>query len=213
MKRLTVHFLGWLLAVFALAASANEIQAGKHYAAIEPIQPAATPGKIEVVEYFSYACPHCRDFNPVVIAWKAKLPADVTFRRVPVTFARPAWARLARIHYALEATGDLARHDESVFRAVHDERVNFNTDQTVLDWAAAKGIDAKKFAAAYNAFSMSNLVSQGDKDSAAARISGVPAVTVDGRWLVLNTGAESYGDLLRITDALIAKARAEPRKK
>ena len=70
-------------------------------------------------------------------------------------------------------------------RALHDERVNFNTDQSVFDWAAAKGIDMKKFGNAYNAFSMANLVAQGDKDAAAYRISGVPAVTVDGRWLVL----------------------------
>lgn len=213
MKRFPSLLCGWLLAVFAMAASAADIQAGKHYAPVDPVQPQAASGKIEVVEFFSYACPHCRDFNPVVTEWKKKLPADVTFRRVPITFNRPAWARLARIYYALESTGELAKHDEAVFRALHDERVNFNTDQSVFDWAAAKGIDMKKFGNAYNAFSMANLVAQGDKDAAAYRISGVPAMAVDGRWLVLNTGAESYGDLIRITDALIAKARAEPRKK
>lgn len=213
MKRFPSLVFGWLLAAFTLAASAADIQAGKHYAPVEPMLPVAAPGKIEVVEFFSYACPHCRDFNPVVTDWKKRLPADVTFRRVPITFNRPAWARLARIYYALESTGELAKHDEAVFRALHDERVNFNTDQSVFDWAAAKGIDMKKFGNAYNAFSMANLVAQGDKDAAAYRISGVPAMAVDGRWLVLNTGAESYGDLIRITDALIAKARAEPRKK
>jgi thiol:disulfide interchange protein DsbA len=72
-----------------------------------------------VIEFFSYGCPHCSEFHPVVSRWAAALPADVVFKRVPVSFARPQWASLARLFYALEATGDLARLDVAVFNALH----------------------------------------------------------------------------------------------
>ena len=66
--------------------------AGKDYVPVQPAQPGDTPGKIEVLEFFSYGCPHCNDFNPLIHAWAAKLPADVVFRKVPITFGRAAWA-------------------------------------------------------------------------------------------------------------------------
>lgn len=214
MNRLTALVVACLLSLLGLAASATaaELQAGREFKPINP--PLVTAkDKIEVIEFFSYGCPHCSDFHPIVSKWAASLPKDVSFRRVPVSFGRPEWARLAKIYYALEATGDLAKLDTAVFLAIHEQRVAFKSDEAVISWATGKGADAKKFGDAFNGFSMQSRVQRGDQDAAAAKIGGVPAIAVDGRFLVNNEAAGSYEDLVKIADALIAKARQDRKGK
>ncbi|MDK9704361.1 MAG: thiol:disulfide interchange protein DsbA/DsbL [Sulfuritalea sp.] len=210
MKRFIALLFAALAASFAVSGPgfAAEPQAGREFKPVNPPLPSAK-GKIEVLEFFSYGCPHCSDFHPLVSQWAAKLPKDVSFRRVPVSFNRPEWARLARIYYALEATGDLAKLDTAVFIAIHEQRVAFRTDEAVTAWAAGKGADAKKFGDALASFSMQSKVQRGDQEATAARIAGVPALVVDGKFLVNNEAARDFEDLLRITDSVIAKARKE----
>lgn len=211
MKRLLALLFAGLIS--SLAASgislAAEPRAGRDFNPINPPLPAAK-GKIEVIEFFSYGCPHCSDFNPVVSQWAARLPKDVSFRRVPVSFNRPEWARLSRIHYALETTGDLAKLDAAVFDAIHKDRVNLmKSDDAVISWVASKGADGKKFGDALASFSMQSKVLRADQEAAAARISGVPALVVDGKYLVNNEAASSHEGILKLTDGLIEKARRE----
>jgi thiol:disulfide interchange protein DsbA len=87
--------------------------------------------------------------------------------------------------------------------------MNFKTDEAVVTWAAGKGIDAKKFGDALASFSMQSKVQRADQEATAARISGVPAIAVDGKYLVNNEAAGNYEELLKLTDAVIAKARQE----
>ena len=76
--------------------------AGKDYVPISPAQATETGNKIEVVEVFSYACPHCYEFEPKLEPWLKSLPADVAFRRMPVSFGRDSWANLAKAYFTLE---------------------------------------------------------------------------------------------------------------
>ena len=210
MKRLIALLCAGLLCSFAASGPglAAEPQAGRDF---KPISPplASSKGKIEVIEFFSYGCPHCSDFHPFVSQWVARLPKDVSFRRVPVSFNRPEWARLSRVYHALEATGDLAKLDAAVFVALHEQRVAFRTDEAVVSWAASKGADGKKLAEALTSFSMQSKVQRSDQEATAARISGVPALAVDGKFLVNNEAASNHEELLKLTDAVIAKARQE----
>ena len=89
------------------------------YTPISPAQPTEDASKIEVLEFFSYGCPHCADFNPLLHAWAAKLPGDVVIKKVPITFGRAAWANIAKLYYTLEITGDLQRLESDVFKAIH----------------------------------------------------------------------------------------------
>lgn len=214
MKRLIALLFATLISAFFLSGTgfAADPQAGRDYKPINPPLPA-TKGKIEVLEFFSYGCPHCSDFHPMVSQWAAKQGKDVSFRRVPVSFNRPEWARLSRIYFALEATGDLAKLDTAVFIAIHEQRMNFKTDEAVVAWATGKGIDAKKFGEALASFSMQSKVQRADQDASAARIGGVPSLAVDGRYLINNEAASSYEDLLKITDSVVAKVRQERKGK
>ena len=214
MKQLVNLLFATLMSAFVLpaVAFAAEPQVGKEFKMISPAL-ASPKDKIEVVEFFSYGCNHCSDFHPIISQWAAKLPKDVSFRRIPVSFNRPEWARLSKTYYALEATGDLAKLDAAVFIAIHEQRVPFKSDEAVIAWVGSKGADAKKFGEAFSGFSMQAKAQRADQDASAARIGGVPSLAVDGRYLINNEAASSYEDLLRITDSVVAKVRQERKGK
>src|SRR6185369_6375562 len=180
--------------------------AGKDYTALSPVQPTEDAGKIEVLEFFSYGCPHCAEFNPLVVAWAAKLPGDVVFKKVPITFGRAAWVTTSRLYYTLDITGDLARLESDVFKAIHVERVNLFDERTLTEWVAKKGVDAKKFADTFKSFGVSSKVSRADQMAQAYKIQGVPSLAIDGKFMV---GGQGFNEQLAVADKLIVKARSE----
>ena len=193
------RFTGWLAAIavslFAVALPAQaQLSAGRDYVPIEPAQATDTPARIEVIEFFSYGCSHCNDFHPTISKWSARLPADVTFKRIPVSFGRGQWANLAKIYYALEATGDLVKLDSAVFHALHDKGLKLYDDKSIIDWVGAQGADAKKFADAYHSFGVTSKVKRGDQMAQAYKITGVPSLAVDGKYLVVGKEAKSFDD-------------------
>lgn len=186
---------------------AADLQAGRDYTLVDP--PLAAPKeKIEVIEFFSYGCPHCNAFHLTLDAWAAKLPKDVVLRRVPVSFNRPAWAKLSRLYFALEASNEVNRLNGAVFKALHEDRINFNSDEAMIDWAVKNGLDRKKFGDMLVSFGVQSMVMRADQEAVAARIQGVPSLVVDGKYLLNNEAAGNFDELLRRVDALVAKARA-----
>src|SRR5678815_4440937 len=130
-------------AAFASNSAVAQLVEGKNYARITNPQPVETGKKIEVIEFFSYGCPHCAELEPHLDAWLAKLPPDVAFRRVPVMFQQ-RWMPLAKIYYTLEALGVESKLSPDVFKALHGQNVALWGDNKFYDWAATKGIDRNK---------------------------------------------------------------------
>ena len=189
----------------ACGAAATPVE-GTTYRTITPAQPTASPNKIEVIEFFSYGCPHCAHFYPVVNDWLKTLPKDVVFRRVPVGFDRPPWVNLERTYYALGATGELERLDGKLFNAIHEEHQQLFEEGSIADWVGKNGGNADKFSAAYASFGVNNQVAQADKMAEQYGITSIPTMVVDGRYAALG---DSFPDIIANTNALIAKARAE----
>jgi thiol:disulfide interchange protein DsbA len=177
-----------------------------YYKVLTPSPTPQSPGKIEVVEFFSYGCPHCADFAPLLGTWLATQPKDVAFRRVPVGFERPAWINLQRAYFALQASGDLNRLDGALFRAIHQERLQLFGEPALGDWVGQNGGSAEKFAAAYTSFGINSETVQADKMVEDYQVTGVPALAVDGKYVALGN---TFTELLANTDKLIAKVRAE----
>jgi len=208
-----------LLAVvsFALTVLASPAQAqlavGRDYVVIEPAQLTDNPAKIEVIEFFSYACPHCNDLSPHINQWAAKLPSDVVFKRVPVGFNNPFYQLMARLYYTLEAIGELGRLDGAVFNAIHEKGLKLVDDKSIAEWVVSQGVDAKKFSDAFNAFGVISKTKRADQIAQASHISGVPALVVDGRYLVTGKEVKSHADLLALADKVIDKRRAERNSK
>jgi len=187
-------------------APALDLVEGRDWAPITPAQPGDSAGKIEVLEFFSYGCPHCRDFHPLVTRWAAKLPKDIAFRRVPVTFGRAAWSNLARLFYSLEATGQLDRLDQGAFDAIHGKHANLFTETAILDWVTAQGVKSTTFRAAFRSFAVETRLARAEQLARVYKVEGVPLLTVGGRYTVLGKAAKGLPDLLTIADALIVKA-------
>lgn len=203
-------FFRHLLAIAALALALPAFAQGGGYTLVQPPQQTDNPAKIEVIEFFSYGCPHCAQFNGPLSVWAAKLPADVVVKRVPVSFGRAAWANVGRLYYALEATGDLAKLDAEIFKAIHDQRVNLYDEKAIVEWLAKKGVNTQKFTEAYRSFGVQSKGSRGDQMAQAYRIGGVPALAINGKYLL---EAREPSEMFALADKLIAKERAERSKK
>lgn len=205
--------LGLLTSIPGLALAQGGPVEGRHYLKLSrPL--AVAPGKIEVVEFFWYACPHCYAFEPVVEQWSKHLPADVEFRRVHVLFRENSRTH-QRTFYALEALGREAEFRPAIFNAIHRERMALDTMDSMAAFLAKLGLDQAKFLAVYKSFSVEAKCKQAVKLSEAYGIDGVPSIGVAGRFLtspsIAGQGAPENAALqqgLVVTDYLIGRARS-----
>ena len=189
-------------------AASGDLREGIDYVRIGAAQPQSGPG-VEVVEFFSYGCPHCYEFEPVVSRWRSALPKDVHFRRVPVAFGNPKWVALAKLYLTLESTGDLARIDGDVFSAVHAKGSVLADEKSIVDWAAARVADRKKFIDMVRSFDVEARTKRAEQTAASFGIPGIPAMVVGGRYLVVAEEAKNFQDLLRVTEKVIEMARRD----
>jgi thiol:disulfide interchange protein DsbA len=200
--------LGFLGASLFTPAFADLIE-GRDWRRIEPPQPTDTFGKLEVLEFFAYACPHCSDLNQLITPWAKQLPADVAFRRIPVTFGRAAWAGLSKLYFTLESSSDLERFDQAVFDALHKQRLKLFTTDAISEWVGKQGLDVDAFTAAFESFDIQTKLSRSEQLVSRYQIDAVPTLVVAGRYFVLGNDAKTQADLLTIADGLIAKARLD----
>ena len=197
---------GAFLAALSMAAAAQSVDEGKEYLRLKNPQPVESGKKIEVIEFFSYGCPHCADLEPILQPWIKALPADVQFRRIPVMY-QERWIPLARIYYTLEALGEEKRLSPEVFSALHSRGVSLWQDKTFFEWAASQGLDRKKVEDMYNSFAMSGKVNRARQAAEAYQIQSVPSFVVDGKFVTYKVS--THRAIPPTLDALIAKARAE----
>jgi protein dithiol oxidoreductase (disulfide-forming) len=178
-----------------------------HYVRLAQPAPTSAPaGKVEVIEFFWYGCPHCHAFEPALEAWVKKLPDYVSFRRVPVAF-REIYAVHQQIYYALEALGKVDAMHRKVFYAIHNDRKRLEKPDEIADLMAANGIDRAKFLEAFNSFGVQTKVRQASKLVDAYKIDGVPALGVQGRYFTSGSLAGTPERSLAVTDFLIERTR------
>ena len=192
------------VAVFVHAADPQD---GKDYRRLDKPQPVDTGKKIEVIEFFSFSCPHCKDIEPILTPWVKKLPADVQFRRIPAQF-QPAWIGTAKVWYTLEGLNE-ERLVPQVFTAIHGQNIRLDQDKAFFDWAAAQGLDRKKVEDMYNSFSVNGKVARAKSLLQNYNVQSVPAFVVDGKYTTDTGQAKRHEDTPALLDQLIDKARAE----
>ena len=207
MKLLKYLLLCCLLA-FAGGALAAAPMLNKDYQLVSPPQPTETGNKIEVIEFFYYGCPHCYDLEPYLNKWMSGAPKDVAFRRIPAVF-NPNSVPLTKTFYTLEALGELNRLNGDVYEAIHVKRIDLNNEQTLLNWMEQHGVNRKKFADAYNSFSVNSRVEFAKKLNIAYGVEGTPSLIVDGKYLTGPGMTGSHESAIQVLDQLIDKARQE----
>lgn len=176
--------------------------AGQTYIQLNTPALQTVGGKVEVLEFFSYGCPHCHDFAEPFERWSKK-QKDAVVRRVPVTFGRPQWVVLGRLFYTIQIM-KLTTLDMAVFAAIHQQGRTLYDDQAVLQWAASQpGVDAKKFTDVYYSADVTNAMKKADALAMTYQIDGVPSIVVGGKYKMLSA---SFPALLANTEAVIKLA-------
>lgn len=187
-------------------AQGPEPKEGAEFTRINPPVALAAGTKIEVLEFFSYACPHCSAFEPTLETWAKQLPADVSLKRVPVAFMVNA-ENFQRTYFALETLGLVATMQRKVFTAVHVDRLRLDKPADIAALIAKNGGDEKKFLDAFNSFSVATSVSRAKKQMADYKVDGVPTLAVHGRYLTSPSMAGSSERALAVADVLIQRSR------
>ncbi|MBC5764099.1 thiol:disulfide interchange protein DsbA/DsbL [Ramlibacter albus] len=194
----------------ALALAQKKPEDGTEYRSLAKRAAVEAPaGKIEVVEFFWYSCPHCNAFEPQLVRWSRNLPADAVLRRVPVGF-RDEFDPQQRLFYTLQALGKQEELHQKIYDAIHKEKVKLERGEQIVDWVEKQGIDKAKFVELYTSPAMSLKARQATQLHDAYGIEGVPTLGIAGRWYTDGTLAGNMPRALQVTDFLIAEARKAP---
>ena len=206
-------FLSRLLAIAVLATGAGGLFLGtapalaaERYSVVDPAQPSDTPGKVEVLEFFAYTCPHCNAIEPLVEKWVATLPEDVAFRAVPVAF-NASMVDLQKLYYSLESLGRLDLHPK-VFEAIHKEHKRIYDAKAITDWVAEQGVDRSKFEAVFNSFGVNSKVRRADELARNYGIDGTPSLAIGGRYVTSPSQTQSYEGTIDEAQKLLDKIKA-----
>ena len=204
--RLLVSFL--LLAVLlpATAQEHSHDHDGPAYTRIKPALPTLSGDKIEVAEIFWYGCSHCFSFEPHVKSWLKNKPEDVAFRLVPGVL-NSRWAVHARGYFAAEKMGALEQFHTPLFNALHVKQRNIFTRDALVDFAAEMGLNKKEFTRHYESNETEVKMKQAFLMARDAKITGVPAVIVNGRYLISASSAGSYEGMIKTINDLIREER------
>jgi thiol:disulfide interchange protein DsbA len=181
---------------------------GLDYKVLSTPQPTESKGKIEVTEFFWYACPHCYEFEPELQAWVKQQKSDVVFKRVPIAF-RDDFLPHSQIFYALEALGKETEFTPKVMKAIHVDRKQLLKEDEIFSWASSVGLDSASFTSAYKSFSVTTKAKTANITGSAYRVNGVPTVFVQGKYETSPSIAGTKSRTTQTLDYLVNKARTE----
>lgn len=185
-----------------------EIIEGRDYVILANPQPTEDKRAIEVIEFFWYGCPHCNELHPLIDDWRKNAPSDVKFRYVPAIF-RANWTPGAKTFYALEVLGMTKALHDKVYRTIHRDKIDLANENNLFNWIEKQGVEREKFVNAYNSFSVQNQVAQTSRMMRQYKLTGVPALVVDGKYLTSGKMSGTPRETIQVLDELIDKARKD----
>ncbi len=206
MRQLLLVCFFMLLSAAAVAEQAVKFNEGVDYQLIKPAQPTDDPDRIEVVEIFWYGCPACYRFEPSLNPWVSSASKDVNFFRLPAVF-NDQWEVHARAYFTADILDVLGKSHSALFHAMHAERKPVYTLDKLAAFYKTYGVDEELFKKTYHSFVVNTKVSRAKEMVGRYGVTGVPAMVVDGKYLITGEMAKSYQNMLRIIDFLVEKER------
>jgi thiol:disulfide interchange protein DsbA len=191
----------------AWAQAQKKPEDGNEYRLLEKRVPVEAPSdKIEVVDFFWYSCPHCNAFEPKLVSWIKRQPADVVVRRVPVAF-RDDFVPQQRLFFTLEAMGKVEELHGKVFEAIHVQRLPTNREDLILAFAERHGLDKARFQELYVSAPVQAKVRRAIQLQDAYGVMGVPALGIAGRYYTDGDLAGNMDRALQVVDYLVGEVR------
>jgi thiol:disulfide interchange protein DsbA len=195
-----------LLLVVAMPVSAEEFVEGEHYFSVFRERPPTDPARVEVDEFFWYACPHCYNLEPHIKGWLKNKPENVDFVRVPAMFERANVIMHAKTFYALESMKvDWSIHD-AIFSAMHDDHRHLNSQEEMEELLEELDVDVEAYRKAMKGFSVNVKANQAKSVAEDFEINGVPSLVVGGKY---RTRSFDGPKMIELLDFLIKKVAAE----
>ncbi|EED35896.1 dsba oxidoreductase [Luminiphilus syltensis NOR5-1B] len=193
---------------FSFGVSAAEWKEGEHYDVLKPGFRAGASDTIVVTEFFSYGCPHCFTFEPMLTAWSKTLPEGVELQPSPVIF-NASMQLHAKAFYAAEVLGVVDTVHPALFKAIHVQRQRLASKDEIRGIFVANGVDGEEFDNVIDSFGVSSQVRQSDARVRASQISGTPSIVVNGKYRVSARKAGSQANMLKLADHLIAMEQGQ----
>ena len=209
-RRLFLTFLSLLCLAGLANAQAQKFEEGLDYRVLPIAQPVDVKGKVEVIEFFWYGCPHCYDFDPDLMAWVKRQQKDVALRRVPVAF-RSDFLPHSQLFYTLQAMGK-SNLDIKVMDAIHKDNKRLLTESEIADWAASQGLDRNTFMATYRSFAVVSKARAANQLAEDYHIDGVPTVVMQGKYVTSPSIAGTKAKAILVMDYLVEKIRKDKYK-
>lgn len=197
-----LKFLGSVAASLTIGLFSLSGAQAASFTTIDPIQPAETPNKVEVLEFFSYSCVHCYRVDPMIEKWSNNLPEGAVFKRVPVGF-NAGMRDLQKLYYALEAIGQLDKLHSAVFKAIHDQGANIFAKKDIINWVAKQGVDQQAFSDAFDSFGVDTKVKRANELTKSYGINATPTFAIGGQYLTSPGTAGGYQESVDETNRLL----------
>ena len=182
---------------------------GIEYTKVSQPQPTETDGKVEVLEFFWYGCPHCWHLEPLLKQWKAKLPANAQFRRSPAILG-PTWEPLGRAYFAAELLGKADELHDPLFEAVQVKKQRLVDADSISKFVATLGIDPEAFKEAYSSFFVDMQVRKAMELTKVFGVDGVPSIVVNGKYRTSASQAGGNEQLLNVVTQLVQQESQAP---
>ena len=194
-----------LAAAFVLAPFTSASAAGG-YDEITPAFNTSSGDKVEVIEFFWLGCPHCYSFDPAIESWRETKPDHAAFVREAPPL-NPAWESHSRGFYAAQVLGIEDEFVQAMFDAIHgpNKKGNMRKPAAIAKLAATLGVDEKKFLGAMNSFAVNTKLNRSIELAQAAKITGVPAIVVNGKYLTSVSRAGSNAGVIQVINDLVEK--------
>lgn len=193
----------------AVLTNSSLFAAGQGYKDIQPPQQVGSgAGKVEVLEYFWFGCPHCFAFEPSINEWAASRPDYVDFVREAPPL-NPAWKTHSEAFYAAEQLGVTDTVFDAMFDGIHKEKRALRNRKDIAKFVGELGVDSKEFLAAMKSFAVETRIRQSMQKAQGAGITGVPSVVVNGKYLTGNSLAGSHDGIIRVINELVEKEHAQ----
>lgn len=202
MKKFILGTVAASVLAFSSSAMAANFVAGQDYQVLANPVKVEKPGKIEVREFFWYGCGHCYSLEPHMQSWLKKLPKDVRFVRTPAAM-NPLWEQAARAYYVSEALGVRQKAHLQLFHDIHAKKQPILEQAQLAKFYTRYGISEAKFNTTYKSFPISSKIAQAKNLAATYQLSGVPAVTVNGKYVVQGDDAK----VVQVVNYLVEKER------
>jgi len=188
-------------------APAKKPEEGVDYLALDKRVPTEVgEGKIELIEFFWYSCPHCNAFEPRFSSWVKNAPKDVVVKRVPVRF-RDDFEAQQRAYYVFESLGLVDTLHGKLFHAIHTERQQLSTAAALAAWADKNGLPEKKFTDTFNSFGVATKARRATQLQEAFKVQGVPSLGIAGRFYTDGSLTQTMERALQVAEFLFGEVR------